>query len=93
MNDNPYGSKTIEEATDEAIEYIKKRKSREIKSFKTEWKQLDNETLNGFEEGTLNLIAGLSGSGKTLLMANLEDRIMSNNDVDMISVNFNFEIT
>ena len=32
MNDNPYGSKTIEEATDEAIEYIKKRKSGEIKS-------------------------------------------------------------
>ena len=41
-------------------EYIKKRKSGEIKSFKTEWKQLDNETLNGFEEGTLNLIANLS---------------------------------
>ena len=33
MNDNPYGSKTIEEATDEAIEYIKKRKSGEIKRF------------------------------------------------------------
>lgn len=93
MSDNPYGSKTIEEATNEAVDYIKKRRSGEIKSFKTGWTQLDNETLNGFEEGTLTLLAGLSGSGKTLLMANLEDRMMENNDADFISINFNFEIT
>lgn len=92
MSENPFKAKTIEEATNEAIDYIKKRRSGEIKSFKTGWTQLDKETLNGFEEGTLTLVAGLSGSGKTLLMANLEDRIMTYNSSDMISVNFNFEM-
>ena len=33
MSDNPYGSKTIEEATNEAVDYIKKRRSGEIISF------------------------------------------------------------
>lgn len=34
MNDNPYGSKTIEEATDEAIEYIKKEKVEKLRVLK-----------------------------------------------------------
>lgn len=85
--------KTIDQAAKEAYEYIEARMNGSIKSLLTGWPKLNNELLDGFEYGTINLICGASGSGKTLLLNQLETGLHDlNPSQDFISINFNFEM-
>lgn len=85
--------KTIDQASKEAFEYINARKEGTIKSLKTGWKKLDVEILNGLEWHSILLVAGMSSSGKTLLMNQLDQALHDlNQDEDFISINMNYEM-
>lgn len=85
--------KTISQAAKEAYDYIEARRDGTIKSLMTSWDKLNKELLDGFEYGTINLICGASGSGKTLLLNQLETGLHDlNPDQKFISINFNFEM-
>lgn len=85
--------KTIKEAFDEELQYIRGRHSGEIKSAKTPWQTWNDIYTNGFEWGWIVTIAGLSGSGKTALLNILETEMFeSNKDQDIAVLSFNFEM-
>lgn len=85
--------KTISEAYQEELQYIKGRFSGEIKSAKTPWKTWNEIYTDGFEWGWIVTIAGLSGSGKTALLNILETQIFECNKEQEIAVlSFNFEM-
>lgn len=67
----PWSSK--ENAYRKAITYIKKRKSGEIKSWKTPWLKLDDAVVNGLEWHSMILLGGRPGTGKT----SIKDQIIN----------------
>lgn len=85
--------KTIKEAFNEELSYIRGRYSGEIKSAKTPWKTWNDIYTDGFEWGWIITIAGLSGSGKTALLNILETQIFEcNKDQEIAVLSFNFEM-
>lgn len=54
------------ESYSETIEYLKKRKSGDIKSILTPWERLNSATINGLEWGNALLLASRPGIGKSL---------------------------
>ena len=66
----PYLS--LEEAARKELRYIKGRMTNEIKSIKTPWKKFNKAGMNGLEWGSIVTIAGMSGSGKTAILNELE---------------------
>lgn len=86
-------AKSISQATDEALKYIIDRKEGNIKPLKTKWDKLNNILGGGLEWNTIIGICGMSSSGKTLLLNELEDSLFNNNpDEDFISINLNYEM-
>jgi len=79
-------------ATDE-LNYIKGRKAGRIKSLKTSLTKFDSAGINGLEWGSIYTIAGMSGSGKTTFVNQLEEEFFKYNPrEDFLTLNFNFEM-
>jgi replicative DNA helicase len=86
------GLKHISQATNEASSYIEGRASGEIKSLKTSFKSMNKATLDGFEWGDVVTIGGMSSSGKTLILGELEDSLTELNKQDFAIISNNFEM-
>ena len=85
--------KSIKEAYSEALDYIKKRQSGELKSIKTPWNKFNSVYMNGLEWGWIITLAGMSGSGKTAFLNLLETSFDEfNKDHEIHVLNFNFEM-
>lgn len=85
--------KHISSATNEAVEYIRKRKNHEIVSLRTRWSKFNKPCMGGIEPNTIYTIVGISGSGKSSFVNTLEsDLIDLNSNQDVVVLNFSFEM-
>lgn len=83
----------ISSATNEAVEYIRRRKNHEIISLRTRWNKFNKSCMGGIEPNTIYTIVGISGSGKSSFVNTLEtDLIDLNSKQDVIVLNFSFEM-
>lgn len=83
----------ISSATNEAVEYIRKRKNHEIVSLCTRWSKFNKSCMGGIEPNTIYTIVGISGSGKSSFVNTLEsDLIDLNSNQDVVVLNFSFEM-
>lgn len=57
--------KTYRQAVREEIDYLNGRLDGSVKSLRTPWKRLNNSGIDGLEWGTINIIAAMSGVGKS----------------------------
>ena len=85
--------KHISESAKESVKYIDDRRKGLIKSLKTPWKKYNNAACGGLEWNTVHTIAGLSGSGKTAMLNQLETELFELNPAEKFDVlSFNFEM-
>ena len=85
--------KHISLATEEAVNYIRKRKNHEIVSLKTRWNKFNKTCMGGIEPNTIYTIVGISGSGKSSFVNTLEtDLIDLNPNEDIVVLNLSFEM-
>lgn len=83
----------ISVATDEAVEFIDKRRKHIVESFKTRWPKFNNMCMGGIESNVVYTIAGVSGSGKSAFANMLEtDIIELNPNKDVVILSFSFEM-
>ena len=83
----------ISEASNAALRYIDGRRKGEIKSLATPWKKFNNISMGGIEWQTITTIAGMSGSGKTAVLGQLETGLKDLNEKDDFAIlSFNFEM-
>jgi len=83
----------ISKAAKNELNYMKGRLEGTIKSLKTPWKKMNLATMDGLEWGSINVIAGLSGSGKTAILNELETGLFElNKDQSFAVLSFNFEM-
>lgn len=91
--DNILPFKHISEAANEAVTYIKRRKSHEIEPLKSRWKKFNDMCCGGIEPGCVYTIAGISGTGKSSFVNTLEtDLIELNPNKELIILSFSFEM-
>lgn len=84
---------TLEQAARQELRYIKGRMDGNIKSLLTPWKKFNIASMNGIEWGSITTIAGMSGSGKTAILNELETGLFHlNPDEDFAVLSFNFEM-
>ena len=77
----------------EAINYIKGRKERNIVSLKTRWAKFNKQCMGGVEPNVVMTIAGISGSGKSSWANELTTDIIDlNPEEDIIILNFSLEM-
>lgn len=77
----------------EAIDYIKARKEHSIESLKTRWNKLNNVCMGGIESNIVMTVTGISGSGKSSFINEIQtDLIDLNPDKDIFILNFSFEM-
>ena len=77
----------------EAIDYIKARKEHSIESLKTRWNKLNNVCMGGIESNIVMTVTGISASGKSSFVNELQtDLIDLNPDKDIFILNFSFEM-
>jgi replicative DNA helicase len=93
MSSKTLSFRHISTATNEAVEYIRKRKNHEIQSLRTRWNKFNKSCMGGIEPNTIYTIVGISGSGKSSFVNTLEtDLIDLNSNQDIIVLNFSFEM-
>lgn len=93
MSSKTLSFRHISTATNEAVEYIRKRKNHEIQSLRTKWNKFNKSCMGGIEPNTIYTIVGISGSGKSSFVNTLEtDLIDLNSNQDVIVLNFSFEM-
>ena len=84
---------TIEDAARQELRYIRGRMGGEIKSLLTPWKKFNTASMNGIEWGSIITVAGMSGSGKTAILNELETGLFEMNPNENFAVlSFNFEM-
>ncbi len=84
---------SLEEAARKELRYIHGRMTNEIKSIKTPWRKFNRAGMNGLEWGSIVTIAGMSGSGKTAILNELETGLFELNPNEKFAVlSFNFEM-
>lgn len=84
---------TLEEAANQELRYIKGRMDGNIKSLLTPWKKFNIASMNGIEWGSIITVAGMSGSGKTAILNELETGLFEKNPHEKFAVlSFNFEM-
>jgi len=84
---------TLETAAREELRYIKGRMDGKIKSLLTPWRKFNAASMNGIEWGSITTIAGMSGSGKTAILNELETGLFERNPNENFAVlSFNFEM-
>lgn len=85
--------KTIAQAADESVAYIKARKDHTIIPLKTRWKKFNRVCCGGIEPNMIITIAGISGSGKSSIVNAIEtDLIELNPTQDVVILDFSFEM-
>ena len=93
MSSKTLSFRHISTATNEAVEYIRKRKNHEIQSLRTRWNKFNKSCMGGIEPNTIYTMVGISGSGKSSFVNTLEtDLIDLNSNQDVIVLNFSFEM-
>lgn len=89
----PLPFRHISEATNEAIDYIEKRKNNAIKPLKTRWTKFNRICGGGIEPNSVITIAGASSSGKSSFVNTLEtDLIDFNPEEEIVILSFSFEM-
>ena len=84
---------SLEQAAREELRYVKGRMNGNIKSLLTPWKKFNIASMNGIEWGSITTIAGMSGSGKTAILNELETGLFKLNPTENFAVlSFNFEM-
>ena len=93
MEQNLSNIRPMSVVAQEAINYIKGRKERDIVSLKTRWEKFNRQCMGGIEPNIVMTIAGISGSGKSSF-ANLiqTDLIDLNPDEDIVILTFSLEM-
>lgn len=81
----------IKDATRESAIYIDQRRKGIISSLTTPWSKYNEVAMGGIEWGTIHTIAGMSGSGKTAIINQLETHLVTKNK-DVTVLSFNFEM-
>lgn len=85
--------KSFKDAAAEELKYMKMRKEGKITSLKTRWDKFNQVSMNGLEWGSITTIAGMSGSGKTAILNEMETSLFElNPDDDFAVLSFNFEM-
>lgn len=85
--------KSIEIASDEAMDYIDQRRHFKLQSLMTKWPKFNNLCMGGIEPNVLYTIAGISGSGKSSFVNSLESDLFEQNPKANIAIlNFSFEM-
>ncbi|HAV24927.1 MAG TPA: hypothetical protein DCX01_02000 [Bacteroidetes bacterium] len=83
----------ISQSSTAALRYIDGRRKGEIKSLTTPWNKFNNISMGGIEWQTITTIAGMSGSGKTAVLGQLETGLKDlNPNEDFAILSFNFEM-
>jgi replicative DNA helicase len=84
---------TLEDAARKELRYIKGRMEGNIKSLLTPWNKFNIASMNGIEWGSIITVAGMSGSGKTAILNELETGLFERNPhEDFAVLSFNFEM-
>ena len=84
---------SIKKATFDATQYIENRRKGLIKSLRTPWSKYNHVSMDGIEWNTIHTIAGMSGSGKTAIINQLETELFRlNTDEKFAVLSFNFEM-
>ena len=90
---NSLSFKHISVAANEAVKYIKDRKTHTINPLKTRWKKFNKACSGGLEPGNVITVAGASGTGKSAFVNTLEsDLIDLNKGEDIVCLSFSFEM-
>lgn len=77
----------------ETLNYIKKRRLGLIKSLRTPWPKLNNVLMDGLEWGSINIVGGRPGTGKTSVASQITNQAhMNNPGQDFAVLNFQFEM-
>ena len=85
--------KTIAQAADESVAYIRARKEHLIVPLKTRWQKFNKVCCGGIEPNMIITIAGISGSGKSSIVNAIEtDLIECNPTQDVVVLDFSFEM-
>jgi replicative DNA helicase len=93
MEQNLSNVRPMKVVAQEAINYIKGRKERNIVSLKTRWAKFNKQCMGGIEPNTVMTIAGISGSGKSSFANLLQTDIIDlNPSEDVIVLNFSLEM-
>ena len=66
---------SIKKAAYDAVQYIDQRRQGLIKSLRTPWSKYNHVSMDGIEWNTIHTIAGMSGSGKTAIINQLETEL------------------
>jgi replicative DNA helicase len=83
----------ISQAATQTVQYIDGRRKGEIKSLKVSHSKLNECTLDGFEWNKIITLAGLSGSGKSLIAEQWKrDLVTLNPEEDFDILSFEFEM-
>lgn len=83
----------VSDSYNQAIDYIRKRRSGEIKSIKTPWAKFNEISMDGLEWNSLTVIAGRPGSGKTLIGSMIaREAFRLNPDQNFCVLDFQFEM-
>lgn len=84
---------TIKDAARQELRYIRGRMEGDIKSLKTPWEKFNRASMDGIEWGSIITVAGMSGSGKTAILNELETGLFDKNEHEKFAVlSFNFEM-
>ena len=84
---------SIKKAAFDAVQYIDDRRKGLIKSLRTPWSKYNHVSMDGIEWNTIHTIAGMSGSGKTAIINQLETELFLLNKEEKFAVlSFNFEM-
>ena len=93
MEQNLSNIRSMKVVAQEAINYIKGRKERNIVSLKTRWGKFNKQCMGGVEPNVVMTIAGISGSGKSSWANELTTDIIDlNPEEDIIILNFSLEM-
>ena len=85
--------KTIAQAADESVAYIRARKEHLIVPLKTRWQKFNKVCCGGIEPNMIITIAGISGSGKSSIVNAIEtDLIECNPEENVVILDFSFEM-
>jgi replicative DNA helicase len=83
----------VSEIRHETLNYIKKRRIGLIKSIRTPWPKLNNVLMDGLEWGSIYVIGGRPGTGKTSVVSQITNQAhMNNPGQDFAVLNFQFEM-
>ena len=83
----------VSKAAHEELTYMENRMNGTERSLITPWSKMNMATMNGLEWGSFNVIGGMSGSGKTAVLNELETGLFDlNADQPFTVLSFNFEM-